>query len=668
MKLNHLILVICTGILVGFSACKKDPFTEADAIAAQKELITMKYGYELQLKNIEAAIQKAHDDAQILMKNLEIKGASDLSKQEAAQSIAYLMAALERDKQWYAWYNTWITKFNDSVNAANQAKADAAAIAAAWNALATTYNVALRILDNNKAVAGATIKILNFDGATFFTATSDANGYIYIKNQKFLSDAPLSIVLPNSANAVYPIYYGTPANTLTSSQTNLAINSYDPTTLKSISGTVYAALDLTNNAREGAGAGVLVSADAKILSANVNTLTGKKDTVTLSFPTSTLASGAYSLKVPVTGGALASYTLSIPDYFIGYQRAYTLVGSNPYQAIPTKSDSVKVVLGTSGNNTSNTTWNTSRFFASYFMTLPDSDGEGGYSATLTDPIGILVSMLQTIDLGGSNTPEGVSAPDSSIVGEWSINPAGFLLNNGHLGTNITNDEYITYKRPKEGFSKDSTWKDTNNLNPDSTTYDPLGSGYSSKYFTLNEWLALSVADRTAIMAARVANGNTTFTPTTLNSDLYGNDTLAIELVDLTGILVNEAPELIAVVEGPVDEEFGSVTQILLLEDASHGMFNITAVLDLNGTAIDSNWFTNYGGRLSGQVTVSGTTDAVDYLRSGYTITSNKTLVNWNYGALYSSVLYPWPAKGVKVVGTTFGQQSIPGTAATYIIP
>ena len=130
MKLNHLILVICTGILVGFSACKKDPFTEAEAIAAQKELITLKYGYELQLKNIEAAIQAAKDAAAIQMTNLEIKGASDLQKQKAADEIAYLLAKLNAERQDYVARQVAIDSLTRIFIARNQAAtADSLALA-----------------------------------------------------------------------------------------------------------------------------------------------------------------------------------------------------------------------------------------------------------------------------------------------------------------------------------------------------------------------------------------------------------------------------------------------------------------------------------------------------------------------------------------------------------
>ena len=652
MKLNHLILVICTGILVGFSACKKDPFTEADAIAAQKELITMKYGYELQLKNIEAAIQKAHDDAQIIMKNLDIKGASDLSKQEAAQDIAYMLASLERDKNWYAWYNTWQNRTQDSITTANQAKADAAALAAAYNSLFTVYNSALRIMDNGKAIAGATIKILNADGATFYTATSDANGYIYIKNLKALPTGPLSIVVPNTAKALYPVYYGTPQSTLNNGGSNdLSISSYDPTSLKSITGTVYAALNLTNNAREGAGAGILVSADAKILSDNVNSLTGAKDTITLSFPTSTLSSGAYSLSVPATGGALASYTLTIPKSLAAYQRAYTLVGENPYQALPTRSDSVPVVLAPSGNLTANYTWEDA-FYASYFMTLPDSDADGGYSATLTDPKGFLPYLLDQIDLGGNNLPTGFSGPDSSLpAGTWKIYSDGFLLNNGHLSDDLMDDPNIMYELPL-----------TTTL--DSSAYNyyiakPIGSVGDTDSSLTREGV------RWQYFQDILNNVPTAiWTPTIVVNQNFGNDTLSVGLVDLTGRFLNEEPEFLAVVDASTEVDgLGYVTAIILLANDDHGLFNITAVLNLAGDGVDDNWFTNYGGRLSGQVTVSGTVTN-DYTRSSYTITSNKTGVNWNYGALYTDTYFN--AVGVATQGNNYGEQNISGSRSSYL--
>ena len=652
MKLNHLILVICTGILVGFSACKKDPFTEADAIAAQKELITMKYGYELQLKNIEAAIQKAHDDAAIIMKNLDIKGASDLSKQEAAQDIAYMLAYLEREKQWYAWYNTWQNRTQDSINTVNQAKADAAAIAAAYNNLFTVYNSVLRIMDNGKAIAGATIKVLNADGATFYTATSDANGYIYIKNLKLLSSGPLSIVVPNTAKALYPIYYGTPGGTFSNNGTyELSINSYDPSTLKSITGTVYAALNLTNNAREGAGAGILISADAKVLSDNVNSLTGAKDTITLAFPTSTLSSGAYSLSVPATGGALSSYTLTIPKFLTGYQRAYTLVGENPYQALATRSDSVPVVLGTSGNNTANYTWEDA-FYASYFMTLPDSDADGGYSATLTDPKGFLPYLLDQMDLGGNNLPTGYSAADSSLpAGTWKIDADGFLLNNGHLAQDLTNDANIMYDLPVT-------------ITLDSSAYNyymakadgQLGDTDSATTKVGVRWQYLYDLQNNIPTAI--------WTPTIVVNQSFGNDTLSVGLVDLTGRFLNDEPELLAVVDASTEVDgLGQITEIVLLEDGNHGLFDISSVLDGDGAAVDYNWFTNYGGRLTGEVTISGTVGN-DYTRSSYTITSAKTLVNWNYGTLYTGNYFN--AVGVAVQGNNYGEQNISGSRNSYI--
>jgi hypothetical protein len=166
---------------------------------------------------------------------------------------------------------------------------------------------------------------------------------------------------------------------------------------------------------------------------------------------------------------------------------------------------------------------------------------------------------------------------------------GFVLNNGWMQTSPSEDDSYYYELPENGFNSDSSYKDPSNLNPDSTLYDPLG--VSNGFFSLDEWLALSLAERTAIIAGRVANGNTTYTPTTDDTPLYGIDTLAVGIVDLSGFM-EDAPELVAIV-GNVDNESneGKLGYIVLLEDASGGLFNIDAVLD--DEEINTKLFTNY---------------------------------------------------------------------------
>jgi len=571
MKLNHLILVICTGILVGFSACKKDPFTEADAIAAQKELITMKYGYELQLKNIDAAIQKAHDDAAIAIKNLEIKGASDLEKQRALNEIAIYQAELLAQRENQLWWN----RYYDSVNTAYQEKLDAAALNAAFNALSTIYNASIRTMDNGVAVAGAAVKILRLDN-TYFTATSDANGYVYIKNERFLPEAPVSITVKSTDKAVYPIVYTTPlaifgagttaTNGVTTKTANVTYSlfSYNPTTLDSIKGTLWVPSNLTTGASTNGGAGHLITASTSV---GLNgTLPGDTTTTKLSFVTTTLSTGAYVLPVPKTGGSISSYTVSAPKSLTTSVTGYALLGSNPYQALPTiQTASVVASPGTTLSTSFDNIFN-----ASYFLSLPNSDHPNGYSVTLTDPLLAIPQLLSQISAGGGNTPEGVAAAGTTLDTsfKWSLNPNVFLLNNGHLNLSMSADTNVYYDLPSI-----TTF--------DSTAYLaymalPIGSAGDQTNATKTGVKYLYLQD--------LVNGvpTATWTPTIASTTTYGNDTLAVNFIDLTGAIVIADVEFVAIVT-PVSNTNpkGKVTAIELIRDQSYGQFSITGVFSQN---------------------------------------------------------------------------------------
>ena len=588
MKLNHLILVICTGILVGFSACKKDPFTEADAIAAQKELITMKYGYELQLKNIEAAIQKAHDDAQIAITNLNIKGASDLEKQKAQQELASYIARLEADRQDWLRYQVLQDSFNRAIAARNAAEA----AAAAYYNMGSDLNGNFIAVDirTMKTVANAKLKVLKWDASGYYEATSNAEGIFVVKQWHIMPNSLLRVEGPaNTPNAVYANY------TLIASFLDelmdeldilgsIPLISYDPTKTSTLKGTIYAAKDLTNDAADKAGSGIFVKA--------VNYWGGLipsiRDTAVIITISGVTNAGAYSLKVPTDLSNIfdQDWDLDVASDMGGtievYQRAYTLgEGANPYQVLPTIEDSGLVTLSAGVQD-----WTAG---SAYFMTLPDEDSDKGYSMTLTDPLYILSYALSSLaGQDGVRSPDGLVTFDSSLT-SFAFDVDGFVLNNGWMQTSPSEDDSYYYELPENGFNSDSSYKDPSNLNPDSTLYDPLS--VSNGFFSLDEWLALSLAERTAIIAGRVANGNTTYTPTTDDTPLYGNDTLDVGIVDLSGFM-EDAPELVAIVGNDDNEsDEGKLISIELLEDASGGLFNIDAVLD--DEDINANLFTNY---------------------------------------------------------------------------
>jgi hypothetical protein len=213
------------------------------------------------------------------------------------------------------------------------------------------------------------------------------------------------------------------------------------------------------------------------------------------------------------------------------------------------------------------------------MTLPDSDNSNDYSATLTDPLGILTYALNLVDEEGSvyRTAAGESTPDSSIS-SFKFDVDGFRLNNGWLEFAPSKDTNIYYNLPIDEITSDSTYEDP--LATNATNIGGVG-----QTITAREWISLTVDQRTRILNLR-ASGNTTFTPTVLKDTTYTKDTLDVTLVDLTGFLVEEAPELSAIVYSVDDDNnfdstvgIGYLQIIELLEDADGGLFNIDAALD-----------------------------------------------------------------------------------------
>ena len=552
MKLNHLILVICTGILVGFSACKKDPFTEKDAIEAQKELITLKAGYDLALKNVELAIQKAADEAAITITKLQIQGASDLSKQEATQKIAYDLAVLQN--QWKDLL------FRDSVERA-QAMKDAQTLSFIQSLLSRDGNPylsgqwAVRENESRTLVPGATLKFMPADKSTYVTLTANAEGQIRYSNLLLYPKERMYLEKTSSAKRVY-------AMTVYRAQSiynddDLYIYSYDPTATFKASGTVRAALDLTNNSEELAGPGLLVTAYSSFQSYDSYTDSTYAD---IEIPTVTGADSKYSLTLPDNvNNALGDHYIEFPEYVKGYQKAYTnwKSGDNQFQTLPSIVDSLVVYLSPGIGSWADVT--------NYFLTLPDEDGEG-YSMTLTDPLKIVANYVYDNYGDGTRLPDGTTENTTNTLSSgFSIDVDGFVLNNGWFNVQPSNNDgnqYI-YDVPEV-------------VTPDSTLYQA--------------YMDLSQGDKDNVAQAYITDfiltgGNPTavWTPTIEQDTTYVVDTLAVDLVDLSGFFVDEAPELSVSIDIN-----GALESIIFEEDANTGTFNIQAALDLNAS-FDGGW-------------------------------------------------------------------------------
>lgn len=595
MKLNHLILVICTGILVGFSACKKDPFTEKDAIEAQKELLTLKNGYDLALKNIDLAIQKSADETAIAIAKLNNQAASDLSKQNALQELARMQAQLENDRKVLLW--------NDSVYRIINDKDDQRA--ALMSATGGYKNFDVLVKDNDgEIIAGANVRVLPANSTTFLNVTTNADGIARFSNLLVFPESNFYVTGPTSATKVYArsiIQYATLSGTKTAT-----LYWYDKSKTAKLSGTAYAAINLTNDENELAGAGVLVTA---LNSLAAGTGAPASDKISIEFSTLSGADSKYSMDLPITTGSvgLGSYTVYASRSVTRYQKAFVNWedGDNLYQTLPSITDSNLLRLR-SGYSDEYYWWGATN----YFLSLPDEDAEG-YSMTLTDPW-MLTAFLTAVAPAAiyEILGDGVHAPDGSVtypyqdltilsddeeIGGLVMNVDNFILNNSWMYKAPSQDTEYWYDLPVD-------------ITTDSTNY--------------NAYMALSQGDKDIIAQAYIADfiltgGNPTavWTPALEYDTIPVPDTLAVDLVDLSGWWMDEAPELsVAIAADPdVDEDLshGKLQNIFIEDGNDVGKFNIVAVLFAGPYADVSAMFTNREPNPSYNGTISYSGTAID---------------------------------------------------------
>lgn len=201
-KFTGLVLV-ALGILA--TGCSKDQFSEADAIAAQKELLDLKYQHEMDLEAL---------------------------KQKGASALQQLIntAALEQ------------LRFNDSLSRAS-------AIAAAKQ----DYSVAVVDVVTNAPIADADV-IVSSEGKVF-SAKSNAQG-IAMFNSLYLFPTSTFLITKSGYAATQIMRKDVTLGTAKLWNTAELSNE--------ISGTLYIDTDLTTPAPEKVGANVLITASAKI--------------------------------------------------------------------------------------------------------------------------------------------------------------------------------------------------------------------------------------------------------------------------------------------------------------------------------------------------------------------------------------------------------------------
>jgi hypothetical protein len=266
------------GVVLLVSSCKKDPFSEKDALQAQRELLAQKFSYDLAIANVGLQIQRTADSAKIAIQNLINKGATDLEKERLNSELALRLAQFNYLLQELRFRDS-LARVNDYVNSIGGAR---------------SYRI--RVIDaiSGSPINNATVRVLPWGTSQFASVKTTADGFAIFNN----------IILDQQA-----IFYAIDDNTGVTSATSMvrrsAIDS-DPTIrvyrvssstpVTRVTGTLSANLDLTNSTTENLGAGHTVFVETEI-TAQVNGGVSGPRTI-WSFSGITNTSGTYSVNVP----------------------------------------------------------------------------------------------------------------------------------------------------------------------------------------------------------------------------------------------------------------------------------------------------------------------------------------------------------------------------------
>jgi hypothetical protein len=224
-KLLHVVTIFFL-VAITATSCKKDLFNEKDAIAAQTELLNLKYSkdadliklkfsndlilknIDVQIKNIDLQIQRVSDSAQLAMLRLgtSLRFSADSAMERIRQAnylaqilqsyqnqrlLALQADSLARNMQTFynnqnkantLWYDSLYRAqrfYNDSVTLAQTDAAAAKAAIEASKAIlrAMTKDYSVTVIDNfNTIVEGATVSVYPYGSTTLLTAKTDSRG------------------------------------------------------------------------------------------------------------------------------------------------------------------------------------------------------------------------------------------------------------------------------------------------------------------------------------------------------------------------------------------------------------------------------------------------------------------------------------------------------------
>lgn len=440
-KFHSKITLLITAVVIIFTACKKDPFSEKDALAAQQSLLQTQMSFQVQIAQINAAASRSHDSALIAIQVLQNSGASALAVLQAQQQMAYLMQQYQNQIAMYKMQDSLAratSKFNDSLTAARNSQNT-------LNALKANYVVRVNDFVTGQPVASANVSVFSYNVNAIVSATTDANG---------IANFSQIIVDPNAYFYISKVNYSTAFTRASNISNGASVALWNSGTAQNtVQGQIVADLDLTNgDAVEGV-SGQLVTFSL--------TYTYNGVSQTVQFPVITDANGNYSAKLPDAPNGLNYIATTQQQITVNQKMFVHLVGGQNIQTTLPHIDSIPTTLSISNSygsifNFNNVNYLTPNYGGfpiqaqmAYYYSMPnDVNGKQVWAGTTTPVFngtsygGFYPNFFTTAFATGNTNPLLIQ---DTINYASAISIVGLDNGVGQLYTNSFNDPNFTYK-------------------------------------------------------------------------------------------------------------------------------------------------------------------------------------------------------------------------------
>jgi hypothetical protein len=619
MLRKKLLQVVTIFLLVAITAtsCKKDLFNEKDAIAAQTDLLNLKYSkdadilklkfsndlllknIDVQIKNIDLQIQRVSDSAQFAMlrlgTTLKFSADSTLERIKQANTLAQIlqsyqnqrMLAMQADSlaRGTATFNADIAKakatfddniakarklYEDSVNLSASNKASAAAAIAQSKSIlrSMTRDYSVTVISNqNSVVSGAVVSVYPYGSTTLKTAITDSRGVARFIGIIVDPAAMFSVSATDYSGGLFQEQFFSYIG-------NVPVTEGTETYYRDVKGRTAAVIDLVADDNANA-----------ILLASTNTIKGSiKGNLDLT------NGGA----LEAVGGQLVTFSATLSYVYLGttYSDVFT---------ISTLSDKTTGVFSV---KVPNGTWT-----ASYANTI-EADQTLFVNAWSDEDASKSLPSIRTT--GATLATSGSSISSGNGVSRYFLLPADSLTKNLVMCTNFISPTSFGNTANTEGYFSNSYTSSSPRI--DSLITNGGWYAYDEK---LNN-SALTVASDKSVRW----------------STKKPLDTLPITFVSLVPGWVKTAPKMVAVID------MGKLAQIQFQgkfinasTPGAGGLFNNAAMYDKDGISISGNiiagsatYLANLAATVrpvnSTSVTVSGATSA--YLPIEYRVTIART--------------------------------------------